>query len=337
MSAHTPCHMIKDLLPLYLDDLVSEESGTAIEQHLKSCSDCHEYYEHMKSELLEEQAQKQTETQREINYLKKIKQHTTKKLILETVLTLSACILAFAVKLFVIGSPADTYHTTYLNVDKDTIQVGGTLAGSAQVFSHYKLKGTKNGSELILYTCLPSPWNKSGSFHLELPKNKIQGTLSINKMTVKEDGTIISAMANQLFQNKHPYIGDATANARLSQCLGMGNELGNFTNELQTETTPYGWTLYFENSTNNSAIFDEKMKGFSCILLALVDNLGEVSWEYTLELADGPVTRTKTMTEADCSAYLGSPVKNFSKSPEDVQELLDILKRQCGLSFHSFE
>ena len=62
MSAHTPCHMIKDLLPLYLDDLVSEESGTAIEQHLKSCSDCHEYYEHMKSELLEEQAQKQTET-----------------------------------------------------------------------------------------------------------------------------------------------------------------------------------------------------------------------------------------------------------------------------------
>ena len=99
MSAHTPCHMIKDLLPLYLDDLVSEESGTTIEQHLKSCSDCHEYYEHMKSELLEEQAQKQTETQREINYLKKIKQHTTKKLILGTVLTLSACILAFAVKL----------------------------------------------------------------------------------------------------------------------------------------------------------------------------------------------------------------------------------------------
>ena len=72
MSAHTPCHMIKDLLPLYLDDLVSEESAAEIEQHLESCSDCQEYYEHMKSELLEEQAQKQTETQREINYLKKI-------------------------------------------------------------------------------------------------------------------------------------------------------------------------------------------------------------------------------------------------------------------------
>ena len=337
MSAHTPCHMIKDLLPLYLDDLVSEESATAIEQHLKSCSDCREYYELMKSEFFEEQTQKQTETQREINYLKRIKQHTTKKLILGTVLTLFTCILALTVKLLIIGSPTDTYHTTELNVDKDTIQVGGTFAGSAQVYSHYKLKETKNGSELILYTCLPSPWNKSGTFHLELPKNKIQGTLSINEMTVKEDGTIISAMANQLFQNKHPYIGDATANARLSQCLGIADELGSFTNELQTETQPYGWTLYFENSINNSAVFDEKMKGFSCILLALIDNLGEVSWEYTLELAEGPVTHTKTMTEADCTAYLDSPVKGFSKSPEDVQKLLDLLKRQCGLSLRSFE
>ena len=337
MSAHTPCHMIKDLLPLYLDDLVSEESATAIEQHLKSCSDCREYYEHMKSELFEEQTQKQTETQREINYLKRIKQHTTKKLILGTVLTLFTCILALTVKLLIIGSPTDTYHTTELNVDKDTIQVGGTFAGSAQVYSHYKLKETKNGSELILYTCLPSPWNKSGTFHLELPKNKIQGTLSINEMTVKEDGTIISAMANQLFQNKHLYIGDATANARLSQCLGIADELGSFKNELQTETQPYGWTLYFENSINNSAVFDEKMKGFSCILLALIDNLGEVSWEYTLELAEGPVTHTKTMTEADCTAYLDSPVKGFSKSPEDVQKLLDLLKRQCGLSLRSFE
>lgn len=265
--------------------------------------------------------------------IRNFKQHTTKKLIFGTVLTLLVCILALAVKLFIIGSPADTYHTTYLNVDKDTIQVGGTLAGSAQVYSHYKLKETQNGSKLILYTCLPSPLNKSGTFHLEISKNKIQGTLSINEITVKEDGTVISAMANQLFQNKHPYIGDTTANTRLSQCLGIGNELGNFTNELQTETTPYGWTLYFENSTNNSAIFDEKMKGFSCILLALIDNLDEVNWEYTLELAEGPVTRTKTMTKADCTAYLGSPVKGFSKSPEDMQELLDILKRQCGLSF----
>ena len=43
MSAHTPCHMIKDLLPLYLDDLVSKESATAIEQHLKSCSESVSY------------------------------------------------------------------------------------------------------------------------------------------------------------------------------------------------------------------------------------------------------------------------------------------------------
>ena len=38
MSAHTPCHMIQDLLPLYLDDLVSEESAAEIEQEFRCCS-----------------------------------------------------------------------------------------------------------------------------------------------------------------------------------------------------------------------------------------------------------------------------------------------------------
>ena len=103
MSAHTPCdNCTRKTYCHYIWMIcVSEESGTAIEQHLKSCPDCHEYYEHMKSELLEEQAEKQTETQREINYLKNIKQHTTKKLILGTVsdtfppvslLSLSSCL-----------------------------------------------------------------------------------------------------------------------------------------------------------------------------------------------------------------------------------------------------
>lgn len=64
------------------------------------------------------------------------------------------------------------------------------------------------------------------------------------------------------------------------------------------------------------------MKGFSCILIALTDDLGEVTWEYTVELAEGAVTRTRTMTEADCTDYLGSPVKSFSESPLSVQELL---------------
>lgn len=333
MSTKISCSIIRDLLPLYLDDLVSKESASEIEEHLKTCSDCREYYEYIKSQLLEEQKQKQEENHKEINYLKKIKKSTTRKVILGTLLTFLACVLILAAKLFLIGNPNQSYYTTYVDTDENTIYVGGSFLDSASAYHRYEIKETDDGSQLIIYTCLSSPWNREGSFNLAIPKNKVHGNLSINHMTVMEDGTIISAMANQLYANKNPYIGDMSANGRLSQILEIANELGNFTNQLQTSTKPYGWTLYFENSTNNSAIFNEKMKGFSCILIALIDNLGEVSWEYTVELAEGPSTRTQTMTEADCTAYLGSPVKDYAKSPVTVQNLLQLLSDEHGLSF----
>ena len=39
-----PCNMIKDLLPLYVDNVCSEESKEIVEQHLSKCSDCKAYY-----------------------------------------------------------------------------------------------------------------------------------------------------------------------------------------------------------------------------------------------------------------------------------------------------
>jgi len=45
------CEMIRDLLPLYIDDLTSEESNKNIERHLKSCKECKMYYQEMTGEI----------------------------------------------------------------------------------------------------------------------------------------------------------------------------------------------------------------------------------------------------------------------------------------------
>lgn len=149
--------------------------------------------------------------------------------------------------------------------------------------------------------------------------------LTINGMTVKQDGTIVSRQANELFAAKHPYVGDMSANGRAAQLLGIGNTLGSFKNELQTSAEPYGWTLKFENSAANSAVFDEQMKGYACVLMALTGNLGEVTWTYTVELEDGPAVRQRTMTREECSEWAGEPVETFAESPEAVQRLLDLI------------
>lgn len=39
-----PCNMIQDLLPLYLDEVCSEESKKAVNQHLSECPECKAFY-----------------------------------------------------------------------------------------------------------------------------------------------------------------------------------------------------------------------------------------------------------------------------------------------------
>ena len=43
------CDIIKDLLPLYVEQIASEKSGKAIEEHLQECEACREIYNNMKA------------------------------------------------------------------------------------------------------------------------------------------------------------------------------------------------------------------------------------------------------------------------------------------------
>ncbi|PYI52572.1 zf-HC2 domain-containing protein [Paenibacillus flagellatus] len=43
------CDIVKDLLPLYVDDVCSEASGRMIREHLAVCGDCKDEWEHLRS------------------------------------------------------------------------------------------------------------------------------------------------------------------------------------------------------------------------------------------------------------------------------------------------
>lgn len=45
------CEVIKDLLPLYVDGVASEESCALIEEHLKECEDCRQYLELLQEDM----------------------------------------------------------------------------------------------------------------------------------------------------------------------------------------------------------------------------------------------------------------------------------------------
>ena len=45
------CNIIEDLLPLYIDDMVSEDSRQLVEEHLKECAACRKMLDEMKKEI----------------------------------------------------------------------------------------------------------------------------------------------------------------------------------------------------------------------------------------------------------------------------------------------
>lgn len=52
MTKKIDCKIVKDLLPLYIDDLVSDETRMYVEKHLKECSECMDEYKKMSEELI---------------------------------------------------------------------------------------------------------------------------------------------------------------------------------------------------------------------------------------------------------------------------------------------
>jgi len=59
------CGIIKDLMPLHLDKICSEESKTAGETHLTECESCRDYYAELSEEAVEVKLNEQFETQQE--------------------------------------------------------------------------------------------------------------------------------------------------------------------------------------------------------------------------------------------------------------------------------
>lgn len=92
-----PCGIIRDLLPLYIDNVCNEESRRAVEDHLSECEKCRKYYEEMKvTEGFAEKQSDNSEDTKMADSLKNVKLRINKK-IRSIALCAAAAVLAFAV------------------------------------------------------------------------------------------------------------------------------------------------------------------------------------------------------------------------------------------------
>ena len=51
MKNNVPCALIRDLVPLYAEDLVSDETRKELETHIQECEECKAYYDRATKEM----------------------------------------------------------------------------------------------------------------------------------------------------------------------------------------------------------------------------------------------------------------------------------------------
>ena len=100
MKNDLTCGVVRDLLPSYVENLLGEESRQAVDRHLENCPDCA-----AKKDAMSAPAGEAAETAKEVDFLKRVKKGTLKKIALAVVCTAVVLMGALGLKVFVIGTP----------------------------------------------------------------------------------------------------------------------------------------------------------------------------------------------------------------------------------------
>lgn len=118
--AKITCEVVKDLLPLYVDDVLSSDSRALVEEHLKTCSECANLCNNLKSD----DSFALTKNENDKAAIKKIKKKIQTKRIV-TALVSALCIAAVAFGIFygvVIKESYIPYEESGLKVSDDSLQ-----------------------------------------------------------------------------------------------------------------------------------------------------------------------------------------------------------------------
>jgi len=89
------CEIVKDLLPLYHDDVCSNKSRSMVEEHLLECDACKKYLNSMNSDFIQSDIEKTTE-QAKFDKLKGIKKKLfRKKIMISAISVLCTIVILF--------------------------------------------------------------------------------------------------------------------------------------------------------------------------------------------------------------------------------------------------
>ena len=322
MNNKLPCELIRDLFPSYIDGLTSEVTNRLVQAHIDECPDCKGILEAMREPCVEASVEAEAFNDcKEIDFLKKTRTKT-KKLLIGTMIAFVILTAVFVnLKIYWIGDKVYGEAVSCdVRVQGDHLILYGAATDEKQGIASVNYE-EENGTVTVTFRAVRKSLFCKNEFQSEYTASGVISQVCIGNRIVWADGVSISDITSSVYETKHAYIGDMPANGRTVTALNMVQCLGNFKNELQTDTEPYGWTIYPENEIEASQLGakENAMKTYAYILLSVIDNLGEVSYEYT---AGGEIC-TLTVTAADASEFAGQDIKACGQDIVSLQKLIE--------------
>ncbi|MBR5642104.1 MAG: DUF4825 domain-containing protein [Firmicutes bacterium] len=320
MKNDLTCAVVRDLLPSYIDKLTSEETNRAIEQHLEGCEDCRKALAAMQGEGGPAAEENRAEP-KEIDYLKKVRTGTWKRVIAGIVAAAFVFCAGAWIKVHRIGNMMDpsAVNITRVVVSGDTVAVAGNFKDKSLGVTHADMLLKEDGVLEIAYRAAKKD-GKDNEFDF-VAQGEGYGNVQEIRMgdrLVWYQGVLIDEQVSDVYNARHAYVGDMPANGALARALGIQETIGSYENELSTAEEPYGWTFYSEKdfTSQELAVIRQEVLRDAAVLLACVDNLGWVEFQF----ANG--TNIK-LTAEEATAIRNTDIK---KEASDPLRLLCLMK-----------
>ena len=321
-----PCELIQDLFPSYIDELTSDVTNQIVEKHIEDCNVCKNILIGMKEQLSEPINQ---EEKQEIDFLKKMRNNVYKMVVSSVFVVILFIVGIYTFKTYLVGKPIyadevefrelEVKNTNYLGID--VVPKDESIAISSIEYSE------ENGVvQIHLKWVTPSIFFKAGGTEgkpFYIAEGEIK-RVCIGERILWERGENITELTSKVYHTRHLYVGDMSANGKTARALKIGDILGGGKNELQTTKEPYGWNISLDEEIDSSErkAKERIMKAYCYIILAVVDNLGEMSFEYKV---NGESCRI-IVTKEDATKFAKIDIKECGKDILLLQELIEKAK-----------
>lgn len=320
MKHKLPCEIIQDLLPSYLDNLTSDVTNDAIHEHMKTCDNCKETLKCMKEPDIT--TEPDDIDKKEIDFLKKTRRKNLRSILLTACSILGLVFFSVFFMFFIYGSPIHSQNLACnASVSGQELTISGTLPDSGLGISNIQFTESEDGMITVSFRSVIASPLYSGDFEAFYAAEQPITQVRLENRILWDQGVAISPITSATYLAKHDYIGEMPANSRTWQALDMYNHIGGGLNNLQTSEEPYGWTMELEDEIlpANQASTELFMQSAAYIILATIDNLGYVTYEYTV----GNTELSLTVTAEDASAFAGQDIKTCAESPAQLQKLME--------------